>query len=338
MSISSDYLSLQPSYYIDLNEDNHLFDHHQVIGHHTTPFSFSNLQPHLSSSASSLSSSSSSSSFYNLNSAQDQAGFCYMGSQIQPYPYQQEVENLSLYGSGSYDHTTLEINKKANNGLKFSICKKEDKNFGVEYGGGSGVGEINGSPIKWMSSKMRLMKKMMKTEEDHKAKVDHSRVDNTLAIKSSNNGSSNNNNNNNESATIRVCSDCNTTKTPLWRSGPRGPKSLCNACGIRQRKARRAMAAAAAAGSGSMLPNTPPSSKFRAGNNHKKASNINNNGFGAQKKRSKMTKPSRDQRKLCFEEFALSLTKKLSIQHVFPQEEKEAAILLMALSCGLVRG
>ncbi|KAG8094568.1 hypothetical protein GUJ93_ZPchr0012g20289 [Zizania palustris] len=42
---------------------------------------------------------------------------------------------------------------------------------------------------------------------------------------------------------IRVCSDCNTTKTPLWRSGPYGPKSLCNACGIRQRKARRAMMA-----------------------------------------------------------------------------------------------
>lgn len=42
---------------------------------------------------------------------------------------------------------------------------------------------------------------------------------------------------------IRTCSDCNTTKTPLWRSGPCGPKSLCNACGIRQRKARRAMMA-----------------------------------------------------------------------------------------------
>lgn len=50
---------------------------------------------------------------------------------------------------------------------------------------------------------------------------------------------------------VRVCSDCNTTKTPLWRSGPRGPKSLCNACGIRQRKARRAMAAAAAAAAAS---------------------------------------------------------------------------------------
>lgn len=53
---------------------------------------------------------------------------------------------------------------------------------------------------------------------------------------------------------VRVCSDCSTTKTPLWRSGPCGPKSLCNACGIRQRKARRAMAAAAAAASNGGAP------------------------------------------------------------------------------------
>uniref|UniRef100_A0A1D1ZD52 GATA transcription factor 15 n=1 Tax=Anthurium amnicola TaxID=1678845 RepID=A0A1D1ZD52_9ARAE len=37
----------------------------------------------------------------------------------------------------------------------------------------------------------------------------------------------------------RSCSDCRTTKTPLWRGGPSGPKSLCNACGIRYRKKRR---------------------------------------------------------------------------------------------------
>ncbi|XP_073148007.1 GATA transcription factor 16 [Henckelia pumila] len=36
----------------------------------------------------------------------------------------------------------------------------------------------------------------------------------------------------------KCCSDCKTTKTPLWRSGPSGPKSLCNACGIRHRKKR----------------------------------------------------------------------------------------------------
>ncbi|XP_073065969.1 GATA transcription factor 16 [Primulina eburnea] len=38
----------------------------------------------------------------------------------------------------------------------------------------------------------------------------------------------------------KCCSDCKTTKTPLWRSGPSGPKSLCNACGIRHRKKRPA--------------------------------------------------------------------------------------------------
>ncbi|XP_065015037.1 GATA transcription factor 16-like [Musa acuminata AAA Group] len=35
---------------------------------------------------------------------------------------------------------------------------------------------------------------------------------------------------------IKSCTDCRATKTPLWRAGPTGPKSLCNACGIRYRK------------------------------------------------------------------------------------------------------
>ncbi|XP_014495606.1 GATA transcription factor 16 [Vigna radiata var. radiata] len=34
----------------------------------------------------------------------------------------------------------------------------------------------------------------------------------------------------------KCCADCKTTKTPLWRGGPAGPKTLCNACGIRYRK------------------------------------------------------------------------------------------------------
>ncbi|KAM0928206.1 hypothetical protein ACQ4PT_002338 [Festuca glaucescens] len=37
----------------------------------------------------------------------------------------------------------------------------------------------------------------------------------------------------------KACTDCYATKTPLWRGGPEGPKSLCNACGIRYRKKRR---------------------------------------------------------------------------------------------------
>ncbi|KAJ6737684.1 hypothetical protein OIU85_019713 [Salix viminalis] len=39
----------------------------------------------------------------------------------------------------------------------------------------------------------------------------------------------------------KACTDCKTTKTPLWRGGPAGPKSLCNACGIRYRKKRTMM-------------------------------------------------------------------------------------------------
>lgn len=39
----------------------------------------------------------------------------------------------------------------------------------------------------------------------------------------------------------RSCADCHTTRTPLWRGGPSGPRSLCNACGIRYRKQRSAL-------------------------------------------------------------------------------------------------
>ncbi|XP_028781658.1 GATA transcription factor 19-like [Neltuma alba] len=52
----------------------------------------------------------------------------------------------------------------------------------------------------------------------------------------------------NDPLLARRCANCDTTSTPLWRNGPRGPKSLCNACGIRYKKEeRRASAAAAAA-------------------------------------------------------------------------------------------
>ncbi|KAJ0985864.1 hypothetical protein J5N97_004220 [Dioscorea zingiberensis] len=37
----------------------------------------------------------------------------------------------------------------------------------------------------------------------------------------------------------RRCANCDTTSTPLWRNGPKGPKSLCNACGIRYKKEER---------------------------------------------------------------------------------------------------
>ncbi|PNX97421.1 GATA transcription factor 11-like protein [Trifolium pratense] len=41
-----------------------------------------------------------------------------------------------------------------------------------------------------------------------------------------------------ESAIIRKCTHCEVTKTPQWREGPKGPKTLCNACGVRYRSGR----------------------------------------------------------------------------------------------------
>ncbi|PHT91232.1 hypothetical protein T459_06345 [Capsicum annuum] len=81
------------------------------------------------------------------------------------------------------------------------------------------------------------------------------------AHKSTRGGSSGNNNSTNDSLVARRCANCDTTSTPLWRNGPRGPinygynglymQSLCNACGIRFKKEeRRASAAAAATANG----------------------------------------------------------------------------------------
>jgi len=38
---------------------------------------------------------------------------------------------------------------------------------------------------------------------------------------------------------IHVCTDCGTVESPEWRRGPQGPKTLCNACGLRYAKRSR---------------------------------------------------------------------------------------------------
>lgn len=36
----------------------------------------------------------------------------------------------------------------------------------------------------------------------------------------------------------RRCSHCLSQRTPQWRAGPKGPKTLCNACGVRYKSGR----------------------------------------------------------------------------------------------------
>uniref|UniRef100_A0A5B6YV57 GATA transcription factor n=1 Tax=Davidia involucrata TaxID=16924 RepID=A0A5B6YV57_DAVIN len=40
------------------------------------------------------------------------------------------------------------------------------------------------------------------------------------------------------SQAVRKCMHCEITKTPQWRAGPMGPKTLCNACGVRYKSGR----------------------------------------------------------------------------------------------------
>ncbi|KAI4381155.1 hypothetical protein MLD38_007261 [Melastoma candidum] len=69
----------------------------------------------------------------------------------------------------------------------------------------------------------------------------------------------------NDSLIVRRCTNCDTTSTPLWRNGPRGPKSLCNACGIRFKKEeKRAAATTAGSGAGGHPPPSMAPNAFRS--------------------------------------------------------------------------
>ncbi|KAL6494796.1 hypothetical protein OROGR_031596 [Orobanche gracilis] len=65
-----------------------------------------------------------------------------------------------------------------------------------------------------------------------------------------------------DSGSDRKCTHCHVQKTPQWRTGPLGPKTLCNACGVRYK-------------SGRLLPEyrppfSPTFSQERHSNSHRK--------------------------------------------------------------------
>ncbi|PSS03060.1 GATA transcription factor [Actinidia chinensis var. chinensis] len=126
----------------------------------------------------------------------------------------------------------------------------------------------------------------------------------------------------------KCCADCKTTKTPLWRVGPAGPKSLCNACGIRYRKRRNAMLGL---NRGSEKrkekpATTTPTQKISSGGSGKggnlsedlrvKLMDLGKEMVRLQRQRSPMKRRKTNSRNL--------------------GEEEQAAFLLMALSCGSV--
>ncbi|TYG67035.1 hypothetical protein ES288_D05G046700v1 [Gossypium darwinii] len=258
----------------------------------------------------------------------------------EPKPYDLKVNNYVSHdgGGGSSDiqqaiSSSSSFLESAAVDLSLSRNRKDD---GDDYESVSDRNNGSSVELKWMSSKMRLTKKMMMNSNcsgppplpHNKAAVNDSKYQYPIQDRDETNYFSKTNN------VIRVCSDCNTTTTPLWRSGPRGPKSLCNACGIRQRKARRALEAAAANGE-----TVAASMKIRVHHNKKEIKKSRTVGQYKKELKSKSGNTClhhhHHKRKLCFKEITLSLSKNSGLQRVFPQDVEDAAILLMELSCGL---
>ncbi|KZV20561.1 GATA transcription factor 8-like [Dorcoceras hygrometricum] len=80
---------------------------------------------------------------------------------------------------------------------------------------------------------------------------------------------------------VRKCLHCEITKTPQWRAGPMGPKTLCNACGVRFK-------------SGRLFPEYRPAASptyvpALHSNSHKKVVEMRNKvGLGSMRKTSEM--------------------------------------------------
>uniref|UniRef100_A0A6V7QSS7 GATA-type domain-containing protein n=1 Tax=Ananas comosus var. bracteatus TaxID=296719 RepID=A0A6V7QSS7_ANACO len=168
--------------------------------------------------------------------------------------------------------------------------------------------------LEWTSLKMQWTRKMMGSDQLVERKLRRRKQDLQCQEQETKD---------NSNGIIRVCSNCNTTRTPLWRSGPQGPKSLCNACGIRQRKARQAMALAAAGGA--VISAEKPIEMERNEDCR----------ILPYKKRCRITPTAK--KKVKFEDVIISLNNNSAFHRVFLQDEKDAAILLMGLSCGLIQ-
>ncbi|XP_010545872.1 PREDICTED: GATA transcription factor 21 [Tarenaya hassleriana] len=328
-------------YPIDLNED----QNHQPF------FCTIGSSHHQASSSSSTSSSSLSYLPFLINSQQEHVGYNtanYHGDHdclSQPL----EAKMLTSNGGSSCDHMV----PKKETRLKLTIRKKEQRTDLPLVQNQTKSNQSASSPttttVKWMSSKMRLMKKMIAHKRpmdrnlhdvDHKKKTspDHSTV--------YDNGHGHNN------GVIRVCSDCNTTKTPLWRSGPRGPKvnphsnyQIQFTAGSNDSPAGQPPQQLALAKKKTHNKNKRTSDHFSPPPKAKKckitavdASPAAADDSGTQSKSSPSSSSSSSSNKFGFDDLTIILSKSSAFQKVFPQDEREAAILLMALSYGMVHG
>ncbi|XP_011100810.1 GATA transcription factor 15-like [Sesamum indicum] len=135
-----------------------------------------------------------------------------------------------------------------------------------------------------------------------------------------------------DGSNVKTCVDCGTSKTPLWRGGPAGPKSLCNACGIRSRKKRRALMGVA-----KEEKKTKKSTSGKNTSHHQSNSSSSNSSSSSSGDSTGKIGDSFKKKLWAFgRDVALQRPRSNTTRRRKLGEEEQAAFLLMALSCGSV--
>ncbi|KAL7104878.1 hypothetical protein ACP275_07G009100 [Erythranthe tilingii] len=133
-----------------------------------------------------------------------------------------------------------------------------------------------------------------------------------------------------DGSNVKTCVDCGTSKTPLWRGGPAGPKSLCNACGIRSRKKRRALMG--------VTKEEKKTKKTSIVKNNNQSNSSNSCTSSSGDSTSKIGESIVKKKLWVFgRDVALQRPRSNTTRRrKWGEEEQQAAYLLMALSCGSV--
>ncbi|CAN8254559.1 unnamed protein product [Cochlearia groenlandica] len=92
-------------------------------------------------------------------------------------------------------------------------------------------------PKQFLSEQSKMITKN-KNKKNKKANKVASSSSSSSGVDVEVNGNNNVDSDSSEGNIVRKCMHCEVTKTPQWRLGPMGPKTLCNACGVRYKSGR----------------------------------------------------------------------------------------------------
>ncbi|KHN08159.1 GATA transcription factor 5-like [Glycine soja] len=90
----------------------------------------------------------------------------------------------------------------------------------------------------WLADSELIMPKPKDEEQEEVVTKEDEKVINVMSKESFGDSELEEGSNGQQPMPTRRCSHCLAQRTPQWRAGPLGPKTLCNACGVRYKSGR----------------------------------------------------------------------------------------------------